>query len=124
MTKALGAENVRKLTAYLAGIDALPARGGKANMTAIAVAAGVDRQALYKNPDCRKLLNDAIAQKGLAGIEDRPEEDREKLALERKITDLQKKNDSLYAEVHELRRQLKRYQNIEQMLEQGKRIIP
>lgn len=123
MSKEIGAENVRKLTSYLTGIDALPARGGKANMTAIAVASGVDRQALYKNPECRILLQDAIQNKGLVGIEDRPEEDRERAALERKISDLQRKNDSLYAEVHELRRKLKEYQHIEEMLEQGKRVI-
>lgn len=123
MSKEIGAENVRKLAYYLESIEALPARGGKANMTAVAFASGVDRQALYKNPECRSMLQGAIESKGLIGIEEIAEQDHEKTALERKITELQGKNDSLYAEVNELRRQIKKYQHIEEMLEQGKRVI-
>jgi hypothetical protein len=124
MSKEIGAENVQKLAVYLAFVEALPARHGKANMTAIALAAGLkDRQALYKNDKCREMLQEAIETKGLVGIEAATELDHEKVALERKITELQTKNDALYAEVHELRRQIKQYKHIEEMLEQGKRVI-
>jgi cell division protein FtsB len=49
--------------------------------------------------------------------------DPEKAALEKKIADLQNKNDALYAEVHELRRQIRKYKHIEEMYQQGKKVI-
>jgi hypothetical protein len=123
MSKEIGAANVRKLASYLTSIEALPARCGKTNMTAIALASGVDRQALYKNPECRNILQEAAKTKGLIGIVAVAAYDPERVALERKISELQNKNDALYAEVHDLRRQLKKYKHIEEMYAQGKRAI-
>jgi CHAD domain-containing protein len=124
MSRDIGAENVAKIATYLASVEALPARHGKANITAIALAAGLkDRQALYKNPECRTMLEQAIATKGLRGIDIVADHDPEKAALERKIAELQNKNDALYAEVHELRRQIRKYKHIEEMYQQGKRVI-
>lgn len=60
-----GAENVERLRAYLGEVESLPARNGKANLTAIAAGAGLDRQSLYKNPECSRLLDAALEQKGL-----------------------------------------------------------
>ena len=119
----IGQEYVDKLKRYLDSIPSLPARSGKVNMTAIAEASGVPRQSLYKNDDCRKMIEDAAIQKGLGGIEVRGDDDGEKVRLERRIMSLEQSNASLLAETYELRRQLKKYRHIEEMMEQGKRII-
>lgn len=120
-----GAENVAKLKAYLGGVDALPARNGKIAMTAIAEAAGVDRQALYRNPEAARLLEEAAAEKGLKGIEPRDDaEDGKSVVLERRITSLEQRNAALFAENAELRRQLKAYGVVEDLMTQGKRAIP
>jgi hypothetical protein len=66
MSREIGAENVVKIATYLASVEAPPARHIKANITAIALVAGLkDRQALYKNPECRAMVEQAIAIKGL-----------------------------------------------------------
>lgn len=120
----IGQEYVEKLKKYLDSIPALPARNGKMNTTAIAEASGVPRQSLYKNVDCRNMLDEVAATKGLGGIEGRGDDDGEKVRLERRIMSLEQSNASLLAETYELRRQLKKYRHIEEMMEQGKRIIP
>lgn len=119
----IGQEYVDKLTKYLDGIAELPARNGKVNMTAIAEVSGVPRQSLYKNDDCRILLDAAIKSKGLVGIEVRSEGDGEKVRQERRIMSLEQSNAALVAENYELRRQLKKFRHIEEMMEQGKRVI-
>ena len=119
-----GAENVAKLESYLSTVDSIPERNGKANMSAIAEACGFDRQTLYKNPKAKQLLEEAIKKKGLKGVE--IQEDKtppEIAALERQISSLQQANSSLVAEVYELRSKLKRFNHIEDMLEQGKHVI-
>lgn len=119
----IGQEYVDKLKRYLDGVKALPARNGKVNHTAIAEASGVPRQSLYKNDDCRRMLDEATAAKGLLGIEDRTTDDTGKVKLERRVTALEQSNASLVAENYELRRQLKKLRHIEEMMEQGKRVI-
>lgn len=61
-------EDIQKLKAYIESIDTLPARGDKVHVSAVAEASGIDRQALYKNPVARRLLEDAVTKKGLTGI--------------------------------------------------------
>jgi len=120
----IGQEYVDKLKRYLDSIPSLPARSGKVNMTAIAEASGVPRQSLYKNDDCRILLEDAAKSKGLLGIEESSSnENGEKVRLERRVTALEQSNASLVAENYELRRQLKKLKHVEEMMEQGKRVI-
>lgn len=110
---------------YLDSVDAIPARGGKANISAIAEACGFDRQVLYKNPTAKKLVEECIAAKGLKGIEPQDEpEDAQRLVLERKITSLEQRNAALAAENYELRRKLKQYDAVEALMCQGKRVIP
>ncbi|SNR39732.1 hypothetical protein SAMN06265370_1044 [Puniceibacterium sediminis] len=93
-------------------------------MSGIAEACGFDRQILYKNPQAKKLLNEAIKHKGLKGIEARDgNTDAERIALERQITALQQTNSSLIAEVYDLRQKLKRFKHIEEMIELGIRVI-
>ena len=119
----VGQEYVDKLKQYLDSIDSLPARSGKANYTVIADMSGVPRQSLYKNDACRILLEEAIAIKGLVGIEHRSDDDPQRTRLERRITSLEQSNSSLVAENFELRRQLKKFQHLEALLEEGKRVI-
>jgi len=120
----IGQEYVDKLTRYLDGITALPARGGKVNMTAIAESSGVPRQSLYKNDDCRVLLDAAIAAKGMVGIEERGAVDGDKAKLERRVMTLEQSNASLASENYELRRQLRKLRHVEEMMLQGKRVMP
>jgi C4-dicarboxylate-specific signal transduction histidine kinase len=120
----IGIENVDKLRRYLDSVDALPARGGKLNVQAVAIAAGLDRQALYKNPACRKLLEEAVARKDLQGIEQRLPQasDDGKIRLERRIGELERTNAALMAEVDELRQRLRRFAHIEGHLVQSGRL--
>lgn len=59
-----------RLEYYLAHVEALPARNGKLNVSAVASACGFDRQILYKNRNARALIEAAVRAKGLIGIED------------------------------------------------------
>lgn len=118
-----GAANVEKLQRYLASADALPARGGQVNVTAIAIAAAIDRQVLYKNPECRRLLEEAVAAKGLRGVEERQVQtmDNGRVRLERRVADLERANAALLAENAELRAKLRRYGHIEaHLIETGR----
>jgi len=119
----IGTENVEKLQRYLASIDALPARGGQVNVTAVAVAAGIDRQVVYKNPECRRLLEEAVTDKGLRGIEERPVQilDEDRVRLERRVSELERANAALVAENAELRAKLRRYGHIDaHLIETGR----
>lgn len=123
--KKIGAENVERFKAYLASIDALPARHGKIHVTAVAEAAGLDRQTLYKNAVIRKLFEEAVAEKGLRGIDPGDNQGDSKLTakLERKIAELEAKNAALIGENWELRRENADFRQVEALLEQGKRLI-
>jgi len=123
--REIGEANVQKLRDYFDSVDAIPARGGKAHVSAVAEAAGIDRQTLYKNPLARQLLEEAVAQKGLRGIEARDDQGDTQIArLEQKVTELEQKNSTLIAENWELRRELSKFQHVEMMMEEGKRVIP
>jgi len=60
----VGAEYVERLKRYFADVASegrpLPARGGKPNASAIALACGFDRQVLYKNPAAKELFDKAM----------------------------------------------------------------
>lgn len=125
----VGREYVQLLQSYLDIVDLLPSRGGKLNMTVIARETGVPRQSLYKNEQCKALLDAAAASNGLVGAEARGDApprpfDEQKTIFERRITLLEQANDSLLAENYELRRQLKRMRHIEELFEQGRRVMP
>jgi hypothetical protein len=127
----IGDAHVEALQTYLSKLRganvALPHRGGKVHLTAVAKACGFNREVLYQNPRCKALLAEAAANLGLTALETRADVDSkpETAALERRITQLERHNASLYAEVHELRRQLRQFQAIEAVLtESGRRVIP
>mgnify|MGYP006427637049 CR=1 FL=1 len=127
----LGQENVERLQRYLEALretgEGLPSRAGKANMTAIALAAGLKREVFYQNPQCRHLVEAAVAELGLRGIEARgtSEEDPRAAQLERRLTSLEQRNAALVAENHELRRRLKQLEHIEEhIVSTGRRVVP
>jgi len=123
--KDIGVENVEKLKAYIEAIDALPARGCKVHVSAVAEAVGIDRQTLYKNPLARQLLEEAVTKKGLRGIASREDQSETAIAkLERRVRELEAKNSAFFAENLELRRKLAKVLHVEALLEQGKRVIP
>ncbi|GAA0569629.1 DUF6262 family protein [Caenispirillum bisanense] len=119
----VGAANVEKLRRYLASVASLPARGEQVHVSAIALAAGIDRQVLYKNPECRRLLEEAVAAKGLRGVKERPVQtvDEGRVRLERRVADLERANVALLAENAALRAKLRRYGHIEvHLIETGR----
>jgi hypothetical protein len=125
----VGQENVEALAAYLQGLrcegKALPSRKGKPSASAIALACGVDRQSLYKNPHCRALLEKAAEEMGMAGIEVRDQVATKDDGKDQKIQALETKVATLQAEVHGLRRQLAQFSHIEaHMVGTGRRVIP
>jgi hypothetical protein len=65
----LAREYEARLEYYLANVEALPSRAGKVNVSAVAAACGFDRQILYKNGKARAMLEHAVREKGLIGIE-------------------------------------------------------
>ncbi|WP_127752628.1 hypothetical protein [Devosia sp. 1566] len=118
----IGANNASRLAEYLSGLETagigLPVRGGKPNMSAIAIACSFDRQVLYKNPAAASLLEDFIARHPIAGSgtdvvvdrEDKPTADKR----DNRIRQLEQQLAAARAEVSGLREQLRRYRHIEE----------
>ncbi|WP_291825804.1 DUF6262 family protein [Bosea sp. (in: a-proteobacteria)] len=124
---ALGAENVEKLRRYLHQLSdekqPLPERNGRANVSAIALACGFDRQVLYKNPGAKRLLAEAVAELGLDApaptdaASEAPQADRR----DRRIQRLEQENAALRAELTELRERMRRLHHVEaHMVESGR----
>jgi hypothetical protein len=126
MSRKKAQENIDSLRAYLDSVNALPAQGGKVSIAAVATAAGIDRQALYRNPTAKTLLDSAVFEKGLVGIEPRASGDRSEAekALERQVRALEARNAALMAENADLRSRIRKFEHIEQMTVEGKRVIP
>lgn len=124
----LGAENADAIDRYLDALKAdgkgLPSRNGKVSMSAVALAAGVATQNLYKNPACRSMLEKAAQELGLSpiGREDGQAKDDPR---DRRIQSLEARIASLQAEIEGLRSKLRRFAHIEQhMVETGRRVVP
>lgn len=126
----IGQEYVASLERYLTALreegKSLPERAGKVSASAVALACGVDRQSLYKNPACRAMLEAAAQELGVAPMASRDAGTSTKDdAKDRRISNLEAKNASLQAEVEGLRKQLRRYAHLEaHMIETGRRVIP
>ena len=125
----IGQEYVAALETYLQALRSegkgLPSRNSKVSMSAIALAAGVDRQSLYKNPHCRALIEAAAQKLGLSGIEAREGAPIRDDGKDQRIQALETQVASLQAEVHGLRSQLAQFRHIEtHMVETGRRVIP
>jgi hypothetical protein len=129
----IGAENVARLKEYLdrlaAAGEPFPTRGGRPNLSAVAVACGFDRQVLYKNPAAKALVDAAVAELGLASpsagegdgddVKPEPRVDRR----DRRIMQLEQQNASLRAENQSLRERLLRLEQVEEiMVQTGRRV--
>jgi hypothetical protein len=128
-----GAENVARLKAYLdrlaAAGEPFPARGGRPNLSAVAVACGFDRQVLYKNPAAKALVDAAVAGLGRtveidpAQPDEKPEPRSDR--KDRRIMQLEQQNASLMAENQSLRERLRKLEQIEEvMVQTGRRVAP
>ncbi|MCA2008528.1 DUF6262 family protein [Tritonibacter mobilis] len=126
MSQTKAEDNIARLSAYLSEADELPARGGKVSVTAIADAAGIDRQVLYRNPRAKALLEVALREKGLEGIESQRagERSEKEKALERRVRKLEARNAALASENMDLRTRIRSLEHIELMTTMGKRVIP
>lgn len=139
--KALGDAYVRRAVAYLSHATELPMLNGSVNVTALAEAAGVPTQSVYKNLTIRQALDDAKKRLGVQSwgenkaspsATDSPEatrrgdSDGKLLRLEKRLSDLEQKYSAAMAENYELRQQLKdlRLQlgREDMMIESGRRI--
>lgn len=125
----IGAEYLRALEHYIGSLRAaglgLPAKGEKVSIAAVALASGVDRQSLYKNPHCRERLEQAAQELGLTAIGTRSFEATLDDAKDRRIQLLEARNAALQAEVEGLRKKLRQLAHIEQhIVETGRRVIP
>lgn len=115
-TQEIGIRNLAKLEAWLKSCEKLPGRGGKVNLTAVALGAGVDRQLLYR-PEAQEKIAVAVQEKGLtmpsqattAKAEVPPWASQRILQLENQLT-------AARVEVHELRKRLQRYEHIDRHL--------
>ncbi len=123
----IGAENVKRLRSYLERLQQeggrLPERAGTANLSAIALSCGFDRQVLYKNPAAKRLLDAAIGHLELAEAagEEKPvlKSDRR----DQRILTLEQQNASLRAENIGLREKLRRLEQVEEiMIDTGRRV--
>lgn len=123
----LGKQNVEALRRYIGALErqgaALPARNGKINVSAVALACGFDRAVLYQNPAAKRELAEAAARLGLDGMAERPAEAGATDPRDERIRRLEQQNAALLAENHDLRRQLTRLRHIEEhMAETGRRV--
>jgi hypothetical protein len=117
----IGAENLSKLQAWLDAADVIPERGGRANISAIAVAAGLDRQVLYRD-EAKEAIREAVESKGLGmpAQQRGPGGDIVPVWATQRIKDLEEQLAVVKAEVRDLRERLLRYAHLEQhMTETG-----
>jgi hypothetical protein len=127
----VGKEHVERLREYLHTLRTegkpLPARDGRPNLSAIALACGFGRWVFYDNSAARELLERFAKEFGLEEKDGAPEQevDTEKRLLKARILQLEQRNAALKAENDGLRRKLKQYAHIEEhMIETGRRVIP
>ncbi|MBP1625925.1 MAG: hypothetical protein H6Q00_400 [Holophagaceae bacterium] len=127
--KQISQEYIETLKNYLDTLRAngtgLPSRNGKISTSAIALAAGIDRQSLYKNPHCRALLEAAAGEMELCGIGTHKPTSSMDDGKDQRIQTLEAQIATLTAEVYGLRAKLAQYGHIEaHMVTTGRRVIP
>lgn len=109
----IGDQHIEVLRRWLEAAECIPDRGGVANISAIAVATGLDRQVLYRD-EARALISAAVAQKGLGmPQQQRTHTDEVPQWAKEKIHELEQRLATLYAELGEARRKLARYEHLE-----------
>jgi len=138
--KARGEEYAHRMEAYLEKTPELPLLNGSLNVKAIAEAAGIPTQSVYKNPAIRRALEAAKERLGVQSWAEgrtrtdassvtppKPESDVKVRRLEQQLTTLEQRHSAVVAENFELRRQLKelrlQFGREDMMIETGRRIV-
>lgn len=118
----INTETIARLRAYLDAVVRVPERHGKANISAIALAAGVDRQVLYRE-DAAALVATAVVAKGL-GMPEQQRTDNAALPgwATQQIKNLEERLAVAQAENRDLRDRVNRLTHIEQHLEETGRL--
>lgn len=119
--REIGEENLVRLQAWLDSAEVIPERGGKANISAIAAATGLDRQVLYRD-EAKEAIRGAVEKKGLGmpAQQRSPGGDAVPMWATQRIKDLEEQLALVKAEARDLREQLRRYAQLEQhMTETG-----
>ncbi len=120
-----GRRNAEILAKYLAKTPQLPTHHGKPNVRRVAEQCGFrGTKVIYDNPACRKMWEEALASRGLAGIETQLDggvgEDRRVDGLRAELSQAREHVTSLQAENRKLRERLRRLSHIERhLLETG-----
>lgn len=111
--KQIGDRHIERLSEWLNAAERIPDRNGAANISAIAVATGLDRQVLYRD-DAKALIAAAVAQKGLGmPAQERVRTDEVPQWAKEKMHEMEQRLAALYAELGEARRKLGRYEHLE-----------
>jgi hypothetical protein len=121
-----GEQNCARFREYLLGLKAsgasLPNRDGDLDITAISKASGIARNAFYTNSRIKAMLREANGQN--------PEFSAPQLAQassaakDRRILRLEQELAAARAEIEELRNRLVQLQVVEEVITQGRRVIP
>lgn len=115
-TQEIGLQNLTKLETWLSSCESLPGRGGRVNISAVALGAGVDRQLLYR-PEAREMIAQAVQQKGLSMPSQKRNAQAEIPAwASQRILQLENQLTAARVEAHELRNRLQRYEHIDRHL--------
>lgn len=134
-----GEEYARRMQMYLDNASELPVLNGALNVKAIAEAAGIPTQSVYKNPAIRAALESAKERLGVqswaesraqtestAEAPPKHQSDAKVRRLEQQLTTLEQRHGAVVAENFELRRQLKelllQLGREDMMIETGRRI--
>ncbi len=115
-TQEIGLRHLAKLQAWLDSCEKLPGRGGKVNLSALALGAGVDRQFLYR-PEAQEKIAIAVQEKGLSMPSQAKSAQAEAPAwATQRILHLENQLTAARVEAHELRKRLQRYEHIDRHL--------
>ncbi|HLL14268.1 MAG TPA: hypothetical protein VK388_04250 [Pyrinomonadaceae bacterium] len=128
----VGAENAERLRAYISELRTkgalIPARNGKPDKSAIAIACGFNRQTLYNNPEAVALLEKAAIEIGLDNgtpladgkalhLQQQMDlRDRRIQRLEQALATRNAENSALRQENKELKEQLRQYKTLEEAI--------
>jgi len=111
--RQIGDDNLGRLSRYLESAERIPDRNGKASISAIALAAGVDRQVLYRE-EAKVMIAAAVTTKGLGMPAQQRKADTAVPAwATKRIHNLEQQLASSKVEVSDLRQQLQRYEHLE-----------
>lgn len=116
--RALGELNRRRFAEWLESAEAIPSNAsGGAHVSELERLLGIPRNAFYTNPGLRRMLEEAVAKKGLRPIGGAAApRDATESKLEARIKTLEERLDAERASNRELRTRLRRLEALEAAL--------